>query len=144
MEPSIEHTERWVLFQSGQFVHNRALDRILQLGNRTHVLEVLDVTTALFEFIARMADRKVFTNHVGIAVELLDVSGRQLAWREEFNLDGWCQEESIVTDNTYTAEELRTGRRTLALDVTLAIYAQFGWDDPPKNELEAAQRQRFG
>ena len=34
MEPSIEHTERWVLFQSGQFVHNMALDRVLPLGKR--------------------------------------------------------------------------------------------------------------
>lgn len=144
VDPSMEHTERWVLFQSGQFVHNMALDRVLPLGKRTHVLEILDVTTALFEFVARMADRKIFTNRVGIAVELLGVAGRQLAWREEFNLDGWCQEESIITDNTYTADELRTGRRTLALDVALAIYAQFGWDGPPKNDLEAAQRQRFG
>jgi hypothetical protein len=144
VDASVQHAERWVLFQSGQFVHNRALDRVLQLGNRTHVLEILDVTTALFEFTARMADRKIFTNHVGIAVELLGVAGRQLAWREDLNFDGWSQEDAIGFDNIYTAEELRAGRRTLTLDVALAIYAQFGWDNPPKDELEAAQRQRFG
>lgn len=94
-EFEIEHTERWVLFQSGQFVQNMAIDRIPQLGKRIHVLEILDVTTALFEFIGRMADRKILTNHVGIAVELLGVAGRQLAWREDLNIDGWCQEDSL-------------------------------------------------
>ncbi len=62
MAPSMEHTERWVLFQSGQFVHNMALDRVTPPGNRTHVLEILDVVTALFEFTARMADGKILTN----------------------------------------------------------------------------------
>jgi hypothetical protein len=144
VEPTLQHTGRWVLFQSGQFVHNMALDRVRPLGNRTHVLEIVDVTTALFEFIARMEDKKVFTNHVGITFELSGVAGRQLAWRDELNLDGWCQEDSIIIDSTYTADEMRGVRRKLALDVALGIYAHFGWDDPPKNELEALQRQRFG
>jgi hypothetical protein len=143
-EFGIEHSERWVLFQSGQFVHNAALDRVPQLGKRTHVLEILDVTTALFEFTGRMVDRKIVTDHVGIGVELHGVAGRQLAWREEFSLEGWCQEDNFGFDNAYTAEELRTGRRKLALDVALAVYAQFGWNDPPKEELATVQRQRFG
>jgi hypothetical protein len=144
VDQSVEHTERWVLFQSGQFVHNMALDRLLPHGKRTHVLEILEVITALYEFTARMADRKIFTNHVGIAIELQGVAGRQLAWREEMNLDGWCQEDSIGIDTVYIAEGLRTGRRSLALDAALSIYAQFGWDKPPREELAAEQRQRFG
>ena len=144
MEFGTEHTERWVLFQSGQFVHNMALDRVPEPGKRMHVLEILDVITALFEFTARMADRKIFTNHVGIAVELLGVAGRQLAWREELDLDGWSQEDTISIDTICTAEELQAGRRALALDVAMSVYAQFGWNDPPKDELVAVQRQRFG
>ena len=143
-DPSIEHTERWVLFQSGQFVHNIALDRVLPLGKRTHVLEILDVLTALYEFTARMADHKILTGHIGIAAELFGVAGRQLAWREELSLNGWSQEDTIGIDNIYTAEELRNGRRTLALEAAISIYAQFGWDNPPREELAAAQRQRFG
>ena len=144
VDPSVEHTERWVLFQSGQFIHNMAVDRAPAFGKRMHVLEVLDVTTALFEFIARMADKKVFTNHAGISFEILGAAGRQLGWRNDLNLDGWCQEDAITIDNIYTAEELRSSRRKLALDAALEIYAHFGWEHPPKIELEAAQRQRFG
>ena len=65
-DPTMEHTERWVLFQSGQFVHNIALDRVLPLGKRTHVLEILEVLTALYEFTARMADQKILTGDIGI------------------------------------------------------------------------------
>ena len=143
-DSGVVHTERWVLFQSGQFVHNRALDRFVQLGNRTHVLEILDVVTAFFEFTARMADRKIFTNHVGITVELLGVAGRELTWPGEPAIDGWSQEDMVGIDQTYTAEELRAGRRTLALETALAVYAAFGWNDPPKEKLAALQRQRFG
>ncbi len=141
---NMEHYERWVLFQSGQFVHNMALDRVATLGDSTDLLEILSVTSALFEFIARMADQNVFTNQVGISVELRGVAGRQLAWRGKTYSNKWCQEESIVLDSTYTAEDLRTGRRELALDAALAIYAQFGLEDPPRDELAIEQQQTFG
>ena len=131
-----------MLFQSGQFVHNTALDRMAPLGKRTHVFEILDVLTALFEFAARMADQKIFTKHVGISVELQDVAGRQLAWDRA--LDGWCQEDAIAIRSICTADELRAGRRTLALNAAVKIYAEFGWDDPPREELATAQKQRFG
>jgi hypothetical protein len=91
-----------------------------------------------------MADRKIFTNHVGIAVELLGVAGRQLAWREDLDLDGWSQEDTISIDTICTAEEMQAGRRTLALDVATSVYAQFGWENPPREELAVVQRQRFG
>ncbi len=142
VERDVEHTERWVLFQSGQFVHNMALDRMPQLGKRTHVLEILDVTTALFEFIARMADKNVFTNHISIAFELISVAGRQLSWGDD--LDGWCQDESIGFDNIYTAEEMRGSRRKLALDAALEIYTHFNWNNPPIDKLREVQKQHFG
>jgi hypothetical protein len=34
--------------------------------------------------------------------------------------------------------------RRLVLDVALQIYSRFGWNDPPKKELEEAQQKRFG
>lgn len=87
----------------------------------THVLEILEVTTALFEFVARMADHRIFTNQVGISVELNGVAGRQLAWREDLDLDGWCQDHSIAIDNVYKADEVRSNRRKLAVDVARDI-----------------------
>jgi hypothetical protein len=150
-EGSIKHFERWVLFQSAQFVHNMALDQISQLGDRTHVLEVLDTTTAVFEFVGRMADRKIFNGRVAIAFELNKVAGRQLTWPQDIlrmddrvDDDAWCQEESIAIDHFFTASDLIEHRRALALDAALEIYSRFGWNDPPKKELQEAQQQRFG
>lgn len=150
-EESIKHIERWVLFQSGQFVHNMALDEIPQLGDRTHVLEILDTTTAVFEFVGRMADRKLSTDRVAIAFELKGVAGRQLTWPQDalqvsnrVDDKAWCQEESIIIDNSYDASALIDDRRRLALDAALRIYSRFGWNDPPEKELEGAQQKRFG
>ena len=150
-EGSIKHFERWVLFQSGQFVYNMALDQIPQLGDRTHVLEILDTMTAVFEFVGRMADRKIFTDRVAIAFELKSVAGRQLTWPQDIlqmsnrvDDNAWCQEDSIAIDSSYDANAMIDDRRRLALDVALQIYSRFGWNDPPKKELEEAQQKRFG
>lgn len=47
----VSRVKRWVLFRSAQFVHNRAFDEIPQLGNRVHVLEILDTVTAAFDLL---------------------------------------------------------------------------------------------
>ena len=150
-EGSVKHLEQWVLFQSGQFVHNMALDEIPQLGDRTHVLEILDTTTALLEFVGKMADHKVFSDRVVVTFELKKVAGRQLTWPQDIlrmedrvNDQAWSQDESIAIEKLYSAADLRTRRRSLAMDVAIEIYSQFGWNEPPKKDLEAKQRERFG
>jgi hypothetical protein len=150
-EDSVKHFERWVLFQSGQYVHNMALDQIPQLGDRTHALEILDTTTAVFEFVGRMADRKIFTGRVAIAFDLKNIAGRQLTWPQDIlrmsdrvDDNAWCQEEAIAIDSYYDAQSMVEERRKLALDVALQIYSRFGWNDPPQKELEEAQQKRFG
>jgi hypothetical protein len=151
-EGSIKHLERWVLFRSAQFVHNMALDRVLQLGERqTHVLEILDITTAAFEFIGRMADRQIFSGRVAISFEFQDVEGRQLTWPQDvtYSVDGvsanaWCQDESFTIDKLFAANDLRENRRSLAMDMIIEIYLRFGWNDPPRVAFESLQSQRFG
>lgn len=148
---SVKHLERWVLFQSGQFVHNMALDQIPQLGERIHILEILDTTTAVFEFVGRMADHKIFADRVAIAFELKNVAGRQLTWPQDIlrmsdrvNDNAWCQDETVGVDSYYDSNAMIEDRRKLALGVALQIYSRFGWNDPPKKELEEAQQRRFG
>ena len=108
------------------------------------MLEILDVTSALFEFVARMADEKIISDYIGITFELLGVPGRRLAWREDLNLTGWCQRDEITIHNAFTVEELRAGRRTLAIGTSTEIYSYFGWNNPPITDLEAAQLERSG
>jgi hypothetical protein len=128
-----------------------ALDEIPQLGDRTHVLEILDTTTALLEFVGRMADHKVFSDRVVVTFELKKVAGRQLKWPQDFlhtedrvNDQAWSQDESIAIEKLFSSDDLIKRRRSLALDAAIEIYSRFGWNDPPKKDLEAKQRERFG
>jgi hypothetical protein len=150
-EATVEHFERWLLFLSGQFVHTMALDHIKLLGDRTHVLEILDTTTAVFEFIGRMASRKIFTGRVAIQFELNDVAGRQLTWpadtqrmSDRVDDQAWCQDKSVRNDRFYDAKDMIDHRRELAIQVAVEIYAKFGWTNPPVDELINKQRERFG
>lgn len=149
---TINHMERWVLFRSGQFVHNLALDEMPILSGKTHVLEILDIVTAVFEFFGRIADRKLFTGRAGICFEFHNVEGRQLTWpKDHAGLDdfvdrrsAWCQGAAFTIDTPYTAEALISQRRELSLAAALSIYSKFGWSDPPLDELRKMQEEKFG
>lgn len=77
---TLKRAERWNLFRRGQFVHNRGFDEIPQLGDRVHVLEILDTVTAVFESAARMADFGVLSPKAAISFELHGVAGRSLTY----------------------------------------------------------------
>jgi hypothetical protein len=142
--------ERWALFRSGQFVHNRALDMLPQTGDDIHVLEILDTVTGAFELAARMADAGILSPQAVMTFELYGVDGRALTWPEDFfgrvNAvgSGHCADENVSTEQVIPVDELRARRRELALDIALEIYARFGWADPPKARLTEAQAHRFG
>jgi hypothetical protein len=147
----LSHAERWILFRSGQFVHNLGLEEIPQLGDRVHVLEILDTVTSAFEFAARMADQSVLSPRAVITFELSGVAGRGLTWPQDFLGDTdrverncWCQEETVSAERRVTTDELKVQRRELALQVALEIYAKFGWTELPMQELWREQNKRFG
>ena len=149
---TVSRAERWALFRSGQFVHNRTLDEIPQLGNRVHVLEILDTVTAAFEFAARMADRGVLSPEAAITFELSGVDGRELTWPQDVlrstdvvGQNCWCQDETVsVATKPMPAHEIKSRRRELAHEVALEIYSKFGWSDPPRQLLTDQQTKRFG
>jgi TIR domain len=151
-EGSIHHWERWLLFRSAQFVHNMALDHVMQLKARhTHILEILDIVTAVYEFIGRMAMDKVFSGQVVMSFEFVGVAGQQLTWPIDYtqDIDGvaprsWYQEDSFSVHAATSADELIRNRRESALNTAIEIFAHFGWSDPPKEGLAAKQHDRFG
>jgi|GEM_PF-4535638 len=150
-DPRIRHLEHWVLFRSAQFVYNRAFDDIPQLAGRIHVLGILDIATATFEFAARMAERDVFSPEAVVTFGFSGLDGRTLAWPkdvigdlDEVGQDCWCQDESFSLASQVAPGELRVRRRKLALEVALEIYRKFGWSDPPIDRLSDEQKRRFG
>jgi hypothetical protein len=85
----------------------------------------------------------VTTGHVGITIEFHDAAGRQLAWKGRFPIDGWCTQKSFTIDKVHTSEELRSGTRRLAIDLTIELCRHFGVPAPPRDELEGVQRDLF-
>jgi hypothetical protein len=139
---SVGHVERWNLFRSGQFVHHVALNEIAQMGERLHVLEVLDTVVGTLTFAARMAREGLLGPRAAITVELFNVAGHELSWPQgvasyEDKVPGrcWCQDDYIGVTKVVSTEELKSRHREIALDVTIEILAKFGWVDPPRQPL---------
>lgn len=150
-EGRISHVEHWVLFRSALFAHNRAFDEIPQLGDGVHVFEILDTTTAAFEFAARMGQRGVLLPETAVTFELHELAGRELVWPKDIfggsNLlgqDCWCKDQSFCVGRQLLPDELQAQKREVALDAALEIYSYFGWSAPPRDVLARAQAARFG
>ncbi len=145
------YLERWVLFRSAQFVQNLALDEQAQLGDRTHVLEILDRVTAAYECAAAMAHEGVLSGRAVLTFSFDNVDGRQLTWPkdaigDENHVDSktWSEHRQFEILRVANAEQLASNGRELALDTALEIYAAFRWSDVPKASLKAEQMRRFG
>jgi hypothetical protein len=144
------HLERWVLFRSGLFVQNRVFNEKQQLGGRIHALEVLDITTAAFEFATRMSQHVALAPEIVVSCGLHGVEGRQLAWPQDIFLDDdavgrncWCQEEKIDLTRQMITADIAAHRRELAFNVAMEIYSRFGWLDAPIDRLKHEQESRF-
>jgi hypothetical protein len=142
--------ERWALFRSGQFVHNRAFDEIKDLGDRIHVLEIIDTVTGAFELATRLARRGVLSPDAQLKFELRGVAGRALTWpvsnigtADALEQDFWSQDENFTVVSQESAIDLQARGRELALDAAIEIFAWFGWVNPPRDQLAEEQRKRF-
>ncbi len=147
----VHHLQRWVLFRSGQFVHNWALDDIPARGNRVHVLRILDATTAVLEFAARMAQERVLAPQAALSIELHGIAGRTLTWPQDVTgrddaapYNAWAQDNAIGTHRVVTLDELTSNKRRIAREIACDLYADFGWTNPPLQRLNEEQERRFG
>jgi hypothetical protein len=130
--------------------HHRALDEIPQLGGRVHVLEILDTTTAAFEFTSRMTEQRLLLPEAVITFEMHGVDGRLLTWpadvfrdTDAVGCEAWCQESEFRIARQATPTDFQTRKRELALETALEIYGHFGWLNPPVDRLADAQSKRF-
>src|SRR5690606_20477293 len=124
LEGRLRRMERWALFRSGQFVHNRAFDEIQELRDRTHVLEILDTLTGAFELASRLAKRGVLCPEAQLKFDLVGVDGRVLTWpgkggMENLERDYWCQSENFTVVRRGRAEDLENNGRQLAIDTSI-------------------------
>jgi pyrimidine deaminase RibD-like protein len=148
---TISIAEHWVLFRSAQFTQNRTIGEAVQFADRVHVLHILDIATAAFEFAARMAKQGVLSPKGIVNFELHGVAGKRLMWpkdvffdNDEVSRDCWCQDESFSVLRESNSGEIEVQKRDLALKVALKMYSSFGWLDAPVDRLKEEQIKRFG
>jgi hypothetical protein len=145
------YLQRWVLFRSAQFVQNLALEHQIELGDRTHALEILDKVTVAYECAASLAKGGFLTGSAVLDFTFYGVDGRQLTWPKDaagfenhVDSDSWSQDPEFEIRRIVKADKLIPEGRALALDTAIAIYSQFNWSDPPIALLKSEQMRRFG
>jgi hypothetical protein len=149
--------ERWNLFRSGQFVWDFGFAEeyigtaawptyahfIPGKGKRyLSILRTLKIVTCIYEFASRMAAQHLLDPSASIRIELHGVDGRELSYispQPRLDEHYWCRKESIQKEQSLNPEELQTKGRELALDVTLEIFKEFRWTNPPKSLLAEEQ-----
>jgi excisionase family DNA binding protein len=135
-----KHLERWALFRSGQFTHNRALPEIKQLGKNLHFLEVIRVASQVFEFATRMAHEGVLSPEADIVVAVHEVDGFGLVV-PDFGGNYHGRTKVISVAKKVNPAELEARNREVALDTALDIYRGFGWMDAPRSLLKQEQER---
>jgi pyrimidine deaminase RibD-like protein len=138
--------EHWVLFRSGQFVHNRMIQELPDYQNELHYLEVLRVMSEVFEFAKRMARENVLMPTAMVKVSLRNASGLGLLVPESFEIGKaaahWCKQDAI-DDLEFVAAPtaLEAQSRDLALDAAFHVYKRFGWN--PEKSFLVENQNRF-
>lgn len=138
------HMDLWRLYQSGQFVHYRAMgDDWRDVSGLWPAPEGWEVGTGMgwgdaayqyveiFEFAARLALSSAGAERMTVRTEVSGIKGRTLIndsrggwidWRHTSNISSYEQQTEL------SREELVAQARRLGLSAARALFERFGWD----------------
>lgn len=152
------HVEFWRLFQSGQFVHHRACmeDRAPSVfspgpgamtvgpespGHLDFIATVYTFTEIL-QFASNLAYRDILVPAANIRVELHHMNGRVLSGPPgRLTLREYHSTVDIISwERSIAAPELLATAGEVALDATISVFEQFGWENPSRGMLQEEQR----
>jgi hypothetical protein len=159
-----EIVEYWRFYQSGQFIHYAAMGEdylvekietiLLDLGksqnNRyLNISDTLFTVTEVFEFIARLIAKGIYTDPVHVSIKLVGTNNRLLFfWHSQRNffLRGkyicYIDEINYPTDQTdFNSEDILSKSSELALDATFSIFERFNWNKVPMESLREDQKK---
>lgn len=159
--------EIWRMYQSGQFIHIKAMEEDWLkedsfFGEELKKIEagtILDIPwavyriTEVFEFAARLARKGLYKDGMEINVLLGNVSGRRLEiMTDRLRAMSLFEEYKAVIDNipfsrVYNWLEITEETKERALEVIIYIFHRFGWETPPveafKNDQEKLITRRL-
>lgn len=139
-----DHREAWRFYQSGQFVHLRALpedwmepDRFMPFSRVPRDIPGLGVGDALFritevfEFASRLSVTEAGSDQMVVGIELRNTAGRHLYVDDprRMSMDNqYSFHDKTLTTSVVTSRGDITGRsRDLALDTASDVFGRFGW-----------------
>lgn len=137
------YKEFWMMYQSGQFLHYRALQEDWLQGDPFwgklqevppfSVLEIVRAVyqiTEIFEFLARLTRSGLYSDGVGISLSLMNTKDRKL-WINDFGRAPLLSEYKTVLENiTYEKQFTRDqidNSKDWALEAILHFFERFGW-----------------
>jgi len=155
--------ELWRMYQSGQFIHYRALredwtqeDYLTPKGYKLPamqfigVLETLSLMTEIFEFLSRLAQAGLYEEGVNVYITLQKTRNRQL-YQRAFVSDG--QIHFLGLSGTYKtiSDEIEVANYCMKKDVIekpaeisrgaiLNIFEKFGWN-PSEEVIKGHQKK---
>lgn len=134
--------EIWRIYQSGQFVHHKAMiedwqeEDIRLFGGQSRALgfkgidliNTLYCITEIVEFITRIATKNVLGNSVNIRIELHDTNNRRLfSWgnRRYISANRICDIPEIVIEQKYDVLSITAKSAEISMGMTLFVLERF-------------------
>jgi len=151
------HIECWRFYQSGQFIHYKALwedwfEAQTLWGQPKHILpnEFLSIIgtvylmTEIYEFASRLCARSVLGDSCEIRVNLCNTKNRKLASFDSsrfFHGDYKTMLSDIPHVHSFATTDLMSRSAEIALDHVAWLYQRFNWDNVRANAFKEDQRK---
>ena len=138
------HKELWRMYQSGQFIHYRALwedwhdaDSFIANAHKYQPMIYLGVLhtnyqlTEIFEFLSGLAKEGIYKEGINLSISLMNTKDRKLKIEEPrripFSRDYKTIAPEIEFKKQYTEREIIENSTELAIKAILHFFERFDW-----------------
>jgi len=151
-----DHKEYWRMYRSAQFFHLFGCwedwwgevrifwsqQSYTTPGYALSIMCTLYTLTEIYEFVARLAKRKVFDDFLKVSITLNGTKNRRLVTLDanrSLNDNYICAIESIPLSRTASVEEIIGKNNEFALDDTVSVFERFNWFNVPRKAFKEEQ-----
>ena len=152
------HKEAWRFYQSGQFIHYRALEEdwmqesvfgynYIKPGSILEVIMTIYTLTEIFEFLRRLTvGSNVYEEGGIIKIELINMNGRMLKlldpMRSSLSMSYIARIPEIkIPEKIVTKEDIMNKSKELALESLAHVFKTFGWVNQPMVIFKSDQQK---
>jgi len=160
-----DHAEYWRMYQSSQFVHlfvvreasnpewkSKLAKSMMFIARQGHakvevsghldIINSLYTLTEIFEFVARLCQRDVYSGLLDVHVDIRNVKNFALAanW-EQWSLSNVyrCTQEKLGFELSGSSDEIVANRSENAILAMRWFFERFGWTTPPIDPFRREQ-----